>query len=53
MKTWILGIAMCLALGSATRAGDFTAKPTFKIGDPAPALEPISWIQGTPVTRES
>jgi thiol-disulfide isomerase/thioredoxin len=42
---------VCLTFGSTTLAGDFTAKPTFKIGDPAPALEPISWIQGTPVTK--
>jgi thiol-disulfide isomerase/thioredoxin len=40
-----------LTFGSTTLAGDFTAKPSFKIGDPAPALEPISWIQGTPVTK--
>jgi thiol-disulfide isomerase/thioredoxin len=41
----------CIACGSATRAGEFTQNPTFKIGDPAPAIAPISWIQGTPVTK--
>ena len=51
MRTVILGMIVCLALGSASWAGDFTAKPTFKIGDAAPALQPISWIQGTPVTK--
>jgi thiol-disulfide isomerase/thioredoxin len=47
----ILGMIACIAFGSATWAGDFTAQPTFKIGDPAPALEPISWLQGAPVTK--
>jgi hypothetical protein len=46
VRTLFLGIAMCLALGSATWAGDFTAKPTFKIGDTAPVIAPVSWIQG-------
>jgi thiol-disulfide isomerase/thioredoxin len=48
---YTLGMTVCIAFGSATWAGDFTAKPTFKIGDPAPAITPISWIQGTPVTK--
>ncbi len=42
---------VCLTFGSVSLAGDFTAKPTFKIGDPAPAIAPISWLQGTPVTK--
>jgi thiol-disulfide isomerase/thioredoxin len=51
VRTLILGMIACIAFGSATWAGDFTAKPTFKIGDPAPAIAPISWIQGTPLTK--
>jgi thiol-disulfide isomerase/thioredoxin len=51
VRTLILVITVCIAFGSATSAGDFTAKPTFKIGDPAPAIAPLSWIQGTPVTQ--
>jgi hypothetical protein len=41
-----IGIAAWFAFISPSWAGDFTAKPTFKIGDPAPAIWPISWIQG-------
>jgi thiol-disulfide isomerase/thioredoxin len=47
----ILGITVCVALASPSFAGDFAQNPTFKIGDPAPAIAPISWIQGTPVTK--
>ena len=46
-----IGIAAWFAFISPSWAGDFTAKPAFKIGDPAPAIAPISWIQGTPVTK--
>ncbi len=40
-----------IAFASPTWASDFTQNPTFKIGDPAPAIAPLSWIQGTPVTK--
>ena len=45
------GVTVCIALASASWAGDFTQNPTFKIGDPAPPIAPISWIQGTPITK--
>jgi thiol-disulfide isomerase/thioredoxin len=51
VRTLNLGITVIIAFGSASWAGDFGQNPTFKIGDPAPALAPLSWIQGTPVSN--
>jgi thiol-disulfide isomerase/thioredoxin len=51
VRTLIASLVVIVCVSSATRAGDFTAKPTFKIGDPAPAIAPISWLQGAPVTK--
>jgi thiol-disulfide isomerase/thioredoxin len=51
VRSSILGITVCVAFSSTSWAGDFTQNPTFKIGDPAPAITPLSWIQGTPVTK--
>jgi thiol-disulfide isomerase/thioredoxin len=46
-----IGIAAWFAFISPSWAADTSQNATFKIGDPAPALVPISWIQGTPVTK--
>lgn len=45
---------IAFAIGSFVLANFATsqgAPPTFKIGDAAPALEPLTWLQGNPVTR--
>lgn len=31
--------------------GQSTTAPTLKIGDPAPEIKEVTWVQGTPVTR--
>src|SRR5688572_10419586 len=49
---WMLSLAAGMAFGSAAWAvASSTQGPTFKIGDPAPAIEPKAWIQGSPVTK--
>jgi thiol-disulfide isomerase/thioredoxin len=47
----MLSLTVCMALGSVASAIDPPQVPTLKIGDPAPAIKPIAWIQGTPVTK--
>lgn len=42
-----LAFVICLAFGCASWAGD----PTLKIGDKAPAVAEVAWLQGTPVTK--
>jgi thiol-disulfide isomerase/thioredoxin len=49
--TWILGMTVYAALSAATWAVAPAQEPTFKIGDRAPALEPVTWLQGKPVTK--
>lgn len=44
-----LGFAICLAFGSVSWA--FLVAPTLKIGDQAPAVEEVTWLQGTPVSH--
>jgi thiol-disulfide isomerase/thioredoxin len=51
VRTLIASLAVFVCVSAATSAGDFTQNPTFKIGDPAPALVPSAWIQGAPVTK--
>jgi thiol-disulfide isomerase/thioredoxin len=46
----MLTVAIC-AIGLATFATSRAAQPTFKIGDPAPTIEPITWLQGSPVAK--
>jgi thiol-disulfide isomerase/thioredoxin len=43
-------MATC-SIGLAAFATSRAAEPTFKIGDQAPAIEPISWLQGSPVAK--
>ncbi len=38
-------------MGFVTLAIPSAIQPTFKIGDTAPALEPMTWLQGNPVTK--
>jgi len=42
VRNFTLGVTVCIAFGSATWAADFAAKPTFKIGNLAPPIAPIS-----------
>jgi len=46
----MLSVAIC-AFGLATLATPSAIEPTFKIGDAAPAIEPMTWLQGNPVTK--
>jgi thiol-disulfide isomerase/thioredoxin len=46
----LLGVWI-LAIGLSARAIPPTSTPTLKIGDRAPVLESISWLQGSPVTK--
>jgi thiol-disulfide isomerase/thioredoxin len=46
----LLGVSI-LAIGLSARAVPPTSIPTLKIGDRAPVLESISWLQGNPVTK--
>jgi thiol-disulfide isomerase/thioredoxin len=46
----MLGVSI-LAFGSSAWAISPTPAPTFKVGDRVPALEPIAWLQGDPVTK--
>jgi thiol-disulfide isomerase/thioredoxin len=48
---WTLGMTACIAFGSSTWAIPGSQKLTFKIGDRAPAIEPIAWLHGDPVTK--
>jgi thiol-disulfide isomerase/thioredoxin len=48
---WTLGMTACIAFGSSTWAIPGSQKLTFKIGDRAPAIEPIVWLHGDPVTK--
>jgi thiol-disulfide isomerase/thioredoxin len=45
-----LTVAIC-AFALTTFATSYAAQPTFKIGDPAPAIEPMTWLQGNPVAK--
>ena len=48
--TRIVSFAVCLGSGSVAWTIDPPQAPAFRIGDPAPAIKQIAWIQGTPVT---
>jgi thiol-disulfide isomerase/thioredoxin len=43
-------VVIC-AFGLLTFATSYAAQPTLKIGDPAPAIEPMTWLQGNPVAK--
>jgi thiol-disulfide isomerase/thioredoxin len=45
-----LSVTFYIAFGAATAASAST-QSTLKIGDPAPAMEPITWLQGAPITQ--
>lgn len=51
LATSMIGLTVCIAFSSATVATTPSQEPTFKIGDRAPAIEPITWLQGNPVTK--
>ncbi len=51
MGTLIITLTICIALGATTIAFSSSQEPTLKVGDPAPAIEPIAWLQGSPVTK--
>jgi thiol-disulfide isomerase/thioredoxin len=46
-----LSFSVCLAFGSSSWALPLSATPSLKIGDAAPAVEEVTWLQGTPVTK--
>jgi thiol-disulfide isomerase/thioredoxin len=46
----VLAMATC-SVGLAALATSPFAEPTLKIGDQAPAIEPITWLQGSPVAK--
>ena len=46
----LVGVSI-LFIGLSARAIPPTSTPTLKIGDRAPVLESISWLQGNPVTK--
>jgi thiol-disulfide isomerase/thioredoxin len=46
----LVGVSI-LFIGLSARAIPPTSTPTLKIGDRAPVLESISWLQGSPVTK--
>ena len=46
----LVGVSI-LAIGLSARAIPPTSTPALKIGDRAPVLESISWLQGSPVTK--
>jgi len=46
----VLAMATC-SVGLAALATSTFAEPTFKIGDQAPAIEPITWLKGSPVSK--
>lgn len=48
--TRTLTIVIC-TFGWATSATSSALQPTFKIGDAAPTIEPVAWLQGNPVTN--
>jgi thiol-disulfide isomerase/thioredoxin len=48
--SWTLGLTVCLTFGSVALAIDPPHAPTLTIGDPAPTIKPMAWIQGTPVS---
>jgi thiol-disulfide isomerase/thioredoxin len=55
VKTNVLTLAVSLtvyiACGSVAMAIDSPHAPTLHVGDPAPAIKTMAWIQGTPVTN--
>ncbi len=50
-KSLVLSFSIGLAFVSACWAGPLSSSPTLKIGDTAPALAELTWLQGTPVTK--
>jgi thiol-disulfide isomerase/thioredoxin len=48
--TRTLSMVLC-AFGWTSSATPSALQPTFKIGDPAPMIEPMAWLQGSPVTK--
>jgi thiol-disulfide isomerase/thioredoxin len=49
--TRMLSLTVCMVFGSVALAIDSPHAPNLKIGDPAPAIKPMAWIQGAPVTK--
>jgi thiol-disulfide isomerase/thioredoxin len=49
MKPMFAAAVCALAIGLVSRADALT--PTLKIGDPAPPLQPMSWLKGEPVVK--
>jgi thiol-disulfide isomerase/thioredoxin len=47
----IVVVTAYLAYSSVTIGATPSQKPTFRIGDPAPAIEQVTWLQGEPVTK--
>jgi thiol-disulfide isomerase/thioredoxin len=47
----MLGMSACIAISSAALAIPRTQDLTLKIGDRPPAIEPVAWLQGNPVTK--
>jgi thiol-disulfide isomerase/thioredoxin len=45
----LFGIALCIVVGPSNWAIGAAQEPTFKIGDLAPAIYPVTWLQGKPV----
>jgi hypothetical protein len=48
---WMLSMTTYIACCSATWSISHAQVPSFKIGDRSPAMEPIEWLQGNPVTK--
>ena len=40
-----------LAIGVMSFAASHAAEPTFKVGDPAPLIAPVTWLKGSPVAK--
>jgi hypothetical protein len=43
--------ATTFSVGVGAFAGLWAAEPTFKIGDPAPVIAPVTWLKGSPVAK--
>jgi thiol-disulfide isomerase/thioredoxin len=43
--------AATFSIGLVTFAALRAAEPTFKIGDPAPVIAPVTWLKGSPVAK--
>jgi thiol-disulfide isomerase/thioredoxin len=43
--------AATFSIALVTFAASRAAEPTFKIGDPAPVITPVTWLKGSPVAK--